>query len=91
MRNAFRLFVEAVFVYALVLMAADLQTRASLLLRLRDAQDNAAWSQFVSIYTPLIFAFCRGRGLSETDGSDYPLSARPFTLAERRLVRPCSP
>ncbi len=51
-------------------MAADLQTRPSLLLRLRDAGDDAAWSQFVSVYTPLIFAFCRGRGLSETDAAD---------------------
>lgn len=51
-------------------MAADLQTRPSLLLRLRDAGDEAAWSQFVAIYTPLIFAFCRGRGLSESDAGD---------------------
>jgi RNA polymerase sigma factor (sigma-70 family) len=51
-------------------MAADLQTRPSLLLRLREAGDDTAWSQFVAIYTPLIFAFCRGRGLGETDASD---------------------
>jgi len=51
-------------------MAADLQTRPSLLLRLRDANDNAAWSQFVAVYTPLIFGFCRGRGLSESDAGD---------------------
>jgi RNA polymerase sigma-70 factor (ECF subfamily) len=51
-------------------MAGDLQTRPSLLVRLRDVDDEAAWSQFVAIYTPLIFAFCRGRGLSETDASD---------------------
>jgi RNA polymerase sigma-70 factor (ECF subfamily) len=36
----------------------------------RDAGDEAAWSQFVAIYTPLIFGFCRGRGLNETDSSD---------------------
>jgi len=51
-------------------MAADMRTRPSLLLRLRDAGDEAAWSQFVGIYTPLIFAFCRGRGLSESDAGD---------------------
>lgn len=51
-------------------MAADLQTRPSLLLRLRDPGDEAAWSQFVAVYTPLIFAFCRGRGLSEVDAGD---------------------
>src|SRR5262245_7105357 len=51
-------------------MAADLQTRPSLLVRLRDVTDGAAWSRFVTLYTPLIFAVCRGRGLSETDAGD---------------------
>jgi len=51
-------------------MAADLPTRPSLLLRLRDAEDHAAWSQFVTVYSPLIFAFCRGRGLTEIDSGD---------------------
>ena len=51
-------------------VAEELQTRPSLLLRLRDAGDEAAWAQFVSLYTPLIFAFCRGRGLSEADAGD---------------------
>ena len=41
-----------------------------MLLRLRDAGDDAAWSQFVAIYTPLIFGFCRRRGLSEPDARD---------------------
>lgn len=49
---------------------AGARTQPSLLLRLRDTEDHAAWSQFVSIYTPLIFAFCRGRGLSEADAAD---------------------
>ena len=30
-------------------------TRASLLLRLRDPRDEAAWSQFVELYTPLVY------------------------------------
>src|SRR5262245_42123731 len=51
-------------------MGADVPTRPSLVLRLRDASDAAAWAQFVEIYTPLIFAFCRGRGLSEPDAAD---------------------
>jgi hypothetical protein len=46
-------------------MAADLPTHPSLLVRLRDANDHAAWSQFVAVYTPLIFGFCCKRGLSE--------------------------
>ena len=51
-------------------MAADLPTRPSLLVRLRDANDHAAWSQFVSVYTPLIFGFCCKRGLNETAAGD---------------------
>jgi RNA polymerase sigma factor (sigma-70 family) len=45
-------------------------TRPSLLLRVRDVTDDAAWSQFVEIYTPLIFGYCRGRGLQEADAAD---------------------
>jgi RNA polymerase sigma factor (sigma-70 family) len=51
-------------------MSADLPTRPSLLLRLRAAEDHGAWSEFVSIYTPLIFGFGRSRGLSEADAAD---------------------
>ena len=52
-------------------MSSDPQrTRPSLLLRIRDAQDGAAWDQFVEIYTPLIFAFCRKRDLQEADAAD---------------------
>lgn len=52
------------------MMQRDTPTRPSLLLRVRDARDEAAWSQFVGIYTPLIFGFCQGRGLNEADASD---------------------
>jgi RNA polymerase sigma factor (sigma-70 family) len=45
-------------------------TRPSLLLRVRDAKDEAAWVQFVQIYTPLIYGYCRSRGLQESDAAD---------------------
>jgi RNA polymerase sigma-70 factor (ECF subfamily) len=45
-------------------------TRPSLLVRLRDAADQRAWAEFVEIYTPLIFRFCRHRGLQEADAAD---------------------
>lgn len=51
-------------------MAADSPTRHSLLLRLREADDQAAWSEFVEVYTPAIFGFCRRRGLREADAAD---------------------
>ncbi len=51
-------------------MNAGPPTRPSLLMRVRDVSDNAAWVQFVEIYTPLIYGFCRNRGLQETDAAD---------------------
>ncbi len=45
-------------------------TRVSLLVRIRDRADADAWSQFVDLYAPLIFALARRRGLQEADASD---------------------
>ena len=45
-------------------------TRPSLLLRLRDVDDEVAWSEFVQLYTPLIFGHCRRHGLQEADAAD---------------------
>ena len=46
------------------------QTRPSLLLRIRNAGDNQAWSQFAEVYAPLIFGFARRRGLQAHDAAD---------------------
>jgi RNA polymerase sigma-70 factor (ECF subfamily) len=45
-------------------------TRQTLLLRMRDVEDDSAWQEFVEIYTPLIYNFCRTRGLQEADAVD---------------------
>jgi RNA polymerase sigma-70 factor (ECF subfamily) len=45
-------------------------TRLSLLVRLCDARDDGAWSQFVDIYAPLIFGFARKHGLQDADAAD---------------------
>jgi RNA polymerase sigma-70 factor (ECF subfamily) len=45
-------------------------TRVSLLVRLCDAQDAAAWSQFVEIYAPLVYGFARKHGLQDADAAD---------------------
>jgi len=37
---------------------------------MRDVNDDAAWSQFVEIYTPLIYGYCRSRGLQDSDAAD---------------------
>ncbi len=46
------------------------ETRPSLMLRLRDPQDQQAWTQFVSIYEPLVLRMLRQRGLQDADARD---------------------
>ncbi len=46
------------------------QTRPSLLMRLRDARDDAAWSQFLELYAPVVYRYCRKRGLQDGDACD---------------------
>src|SRR5262249_44326500 len=45
-------------------------TRASLLLRLRDAHDAEAWGEFVRLYARLVFGHCARYGLQEADAAD---------------------
>lgn len=45
-------------------------TRASLLIRLRDHADAEAWSQFVEIYSPFIFAYARRWHFTAEDAAD---------------------
>jgi RNA polymerase sigma-70 factor (ECF subfamily) len=51
-------------------MAVFPATRASLLVRLRDPQDEAAWSQFVDLYAPLVYGYARKQGLQDADAAD---------------------
>ena len=45
-------------------------TRPSLLVRLSNAADTEAWSQFVRLYVPLVHGLARRRGLQEADADD---------------------
>lgn len=45
-------------------------TRPSLLSRVRDTSDHAAWREFESRYRELILRYCRGRGLQPSDAED---------------------
>jgi RNA polymerase sigma-70 factor (ECF subfamily) len=45
-------------------------TRASLLLRLRDPFDGAAWREFVDLYGPLVYGYARKQGLQDADAAD---------------------
>src|SRR5262245_38875395 len=51
-------------------MSALPATRASLLVRLRDATDHEAWRQFSRLYAALIYGFARKRGLQDADAAD---------------------
>jgi RNA polymerase sigma-70 factor (ECF subfamily) len=45
-------------------------TSVSLLQRLRQPHDKAAWARFVKLYTPLLFYWARRAGLQEQDAAD---------------------
>jgi RNA polymerase sigma factor (sigma-70 family) len=45
-------------------------TRASLLVRLRDPHDEAAWTEFVDLYGPLVYGYARKQGLQDADAAD---------------------
>jgi RNA polymerase sigma-70 factor (ECF subfamily) len=45
-------------------------TRESLLIRLGNPSDVAAWAEFVSIYRPMIYRLARRQGLQDSDAED---------------------
>src|SRR4051812_33812708 len=51
-------------------MAEIPPTRASLLVRLRDPRDEAAWQEFVDLYVPVIYGYARRQGLQDADAVD---------------------
>ncbi|MBC8355597.1 MAG: sigma-70 family RNA polymerase sigma factor [Planctomycetes bacterium] len=51
-------------------MSESSTTRPSLLLRLRDPQEREAWSQFVHIYSPLVYRIARRAGFQDADAAD---------------------
>jgi RNA polymerase sigma-70 factor (ECF subfamily) len=60
-------------------------TPASLLQRLRRPEEGAAWTDFVRLYTPLLYAWARRTGLSDPDAAD--LLQDVFTTLLRELPR----
>ncbi len=49
---------------------SNFETRASLLLRIRDANNIQAWTDFVEIYMPLLHAYAMRNGLQDADAAD---------------------
>ena len=46
------------------------ETRDSLLIRVRDREDQAAWEQFARLYRPVVYQLARARGLQDADAQD---------------------
>jgi RNA polymerase sigma factor (sigma-70 family) len=51
-------------------MNAAPSTRYSLLVRIRDPNDHAAWLEFLAIYEPLVYGLARRQGLQDADARD---------------------
>jgi len=60
-------------------------THPSLLIRLRDAGDDRAWSEFTEIYGPLIYQLALRRGLQQADAQD--LTQDVFRAVARAIER----
>jgi RNA polymerase sigma-70 factor (ECF subfamily) len=45
-------------------------TQPDLLLQLRDERADDAWRTFVATYAPLVYRYCRNRGLQDADAQD---------------------
>src|SRR5258706_1457132 len=46
------------------------ETRPSLVVRLGNARDGAAWTEFLAVYEPLILRLMRKQGLQNSDARD---------------------
>jgi RNA polymerase sigma factor (sigma-70 family) len=45
-------------------------TRRSLIVKLCDPADHAAWQEFVTLYEPLVYRLARRKGLQDADAND---------------------
>lgn len=68
-------------------MSATPTTRYSLLLRIQDPRNQAAWAEFVGIYEPLIYRLARRKGLQDADARDLCQDVfRAVARAARRWI-----
>ncbi|QEG41712.1 RNA polymerase sigma factor [Roseimaritima ulvae] len=59
------------------------ETNESLILRVRDPADSAAWSAFLAIYRPVVYRLARSRGLQDADADD--LAQQVFVAIARAV------
>jgi RNA polymerase sigma-70 factor (ECF subfamily) len=67
------------------MMASANDTRLSLIARLTDRDDAAAWDEFVAIYVPLLYRLARRSGLQHADAEE--LSQEVLIAASRAVDR----
>lgn len=48
----------------------SLETRMTLLVRIRDANDRRAWNDFFQLYAPLVYSYAMKHGFQDADASD---------------------
>jgi RNA polymerase sigma factor (sigma-70 family) len=51
-------------------MVSTVETKPSLLVRVRDPLDAEAWRTFVGLYAPLVYGYGRRRALQDADAAD---------------------
>jgi hypothetical protein len=68
-------------------MTQPLETRASLLLRVRDSADREAWEEFVEIYGPVVHRLARNKGMQPADADDVTQQVL-LAVAVPHLARP---
>jgi RNA polymerase sigma-70 factor (ECF subfamily) len=66
-------------------MASSPTTRASLLLRLADADDQRAWVEFIELYEPLVHRLLRKSGLQDADLREVAQDV--FVAVSRNVAR----
>jgi RNA polymerase sigma-70 factor (ECF subfamily) len=59
------------------------ETNESLILRVKDPADAAAWSAFLAIYRPVVYRLARSRGLQDADADD--LAQKVFVSIARSV------
>ena len=66
-------------------MSPSPETRPSLLVRLADRDDQAAWLEFAQVYTPVIQRLALRRGLQPADADD--LTQQVLTAVSKAIGR----
>lgn len=69
-------------------MGLSAETRATLLLRIRDPQNAEAWREFVTIYEPLIVSVAKRFGLQQADADELTQDVLLAVMEKQSQYRP---